>query len=114
MVSNINARNATLSWSPPTHPNGVIQNYYITLVQESGTSRTIDTGDDSLSFLLDMLTPFTNYSVTLVAVNQFSGEASETRTFTTSQDSKFYSQTCVCIHLYNDPDLGGTGTKVNL
>ena len=62
--------NVTISWKPPSYPNGVILTYSYCLVETDNTSNVIigDTTTTDLS-VLDSVTvsPFTNYTATVVA-----------------------------------------------
>ena len=60
------ATDATISlqWSPPDMPNGIITNYKITY-----NAMTINTTDDSTTFTLMGLDPFTNHTISVAALN---------------------------------------------
>ena len=51
-----------------------------------------------LSYVMEMLRPFSNYSVTLNAVNSFIGERSSPVDFTTLEESES-SETCLPVLL---------------
>lgn len=65
IISDLLARSLTVSWSPPTLPNGIIL-YYLLSFAASNTNIVNTTG---LSFAVENLAPYTNYSFVLTSCN---------------------------------------------
>lgn len=60
----LSATSVSISWSPPSAPNGIIQSYTVVLVPGNIQITTTD-----LSRIITNLSPFTNYTVNLEACN---------------------------------------------
>ncbi len=87
MATAINSRNATISWTEPASPNGIIQLYNIVLTEEFGNTTSVTS--TKLSLVLEDLRPFTNYTVVVNAMNSITGEnSSPAVTFTTMEDGE--------------------------
>ena len=78
-----------LQWDTPTSPNGIILFYIITF-----NGMTVNTTDASLFLNVMGLTPFTNYTITVAAVNGAGrGNESDVVILQTEQGSKWYLTT---------------------
>ena len=69
-----------ISWQPPQYPNGIIVMYNYSLVETNGAGRVViagNTTDTELSVEQNItVSPFTNYTVTVVAfTNVGSGDS---------------------------------------
>ena len=80
-----------LSWEEPANNNAPILTYYITLqiVDDMGQEAPLVYSSNITQLGVDGLTPFTEYSVQLVAVNSIGSSApSEPRTVITAEGSE--------------------------
>ena len=69
-ISNMYNLNVSISWDPPSSPNGVILGYNYSLMETSNSSNVIIeyTNTTMLSVQQSvMVAPFTNYTATVVA-----------------------------------------------
>ena len=90
-----NATSLYVSWEEPADNNAPILMYQITLqVMDDGVSLVFTSNITELT--VTGLTPFTVYSVQVVAVNSIGSSApSELRTVMTAEGSE-----CVCLHMH--------------
>ena len=90
-----NATSLYVSWEEPADNNAPILMYQITLqVMDDGASLVYTSNITELT--VTGLTPFTVYSVQVVAVNSIGSSApSELRTVMTAEGSE-----CVCLHMH--------------
>ena len=86
MATAINSRNASISWTEPASPNGIIQLYNIMLTDEFGSTTSVTSTE--LSLVLEDLRPFTNYTVVVNAMNSLTGENSIPVNFATMEDGE--------------------------
>ena len=87
-----------LSWEEPANNNAPILTYYVTLqiVDDMGQEAPLVYSSNITQLGVDGLTPFTVYSVQVVAVNSIGSSApSEPRTVMTAEGSEFVSG---CMH----------------
>lgn len=63
----ITSRNISLSWKPPCHPNGIINNYRIRVynLSDSSLSKTIDTKTNNTSIDVNGLLPYRTYQFSI-------------------------------------------------
>ena len=74
----------SIEWTPPTSPNGVILYYRVTW-----DAMTENTTDDTPGHVITGLTPFTNYTITVAAVNGAGiGNSSESVVLQTEESSE--------------------------
>ena len=74
----------SIEWTAPTSPNGVILFYRVTW-----DAMTENTTDDTPSHIITGLTPFTNYTITVAAVNGAGlGNSSESVVLQTAESSE--------------------------
>ena len=62
--------NVSISWSPPSQPNGVITDYNVTVYRSANTSDTVyrnTTATDTMVTASVVVSPFTNYTVSVSA-----------------------------------------------
>ena len=64
----------SISWSEPTEPNGVIQQYNYTVFNTDTntavvTNFTVSGSTSVVESMLSSIEPYTNYTVTVVAIN---------------------------------------------
>ena len=90
----------TLNWTEPAVPNGVVTGYVITVTNGViGEVFTVNTTDTE--FEVTGLTPYTNYTFTVAAVNGAGvGNASNPVTVQTAEGGVYLSlHTYNCMHL---------------
>lgn len=104
VITNITSTSALVRWSAPTFPNGEILLYSISIMDESSDVRLLNSTIAEIDLLLDSLRPFTEYSVTLYAMNSVMGEVSELMQFTTLEDGE-------CMTLYRVFCVAGVGIE---
>jgi len=72
-VGEVNATSMSLSWTAPTSPNGLITHYVVRAVSSDGRSTSVvsrSDGDDGLLVeVVEGLTPYSRYTVTVSACN---------------------------------------------
>ena len=68
-ISNMYNLNVSISWDPPSSPNGVILGYNYSLMETSNSNVIIEYTNTTLlsAELSVMVAPFTNYTATVVA-----------------------------------------------
>ena len=103
-----NQTNSTidLAWDVPTVCGDTVVSYNVTF-----NGQTINTGSNALTFQLTGLAAFTNYTITITAINMIgAGNASNTIVVQTSENSKLKSTTntlirmhCMHNNVYNPP-----------
>ena len=76
-----NSTSVILTWNIPAMPNGVIQNYTITLLDDNMNIVQNQTVSNLMTVIME-LTPNTSYVVNVSAVTVISGDAAS-MTFTT-------------------------------
>ena len=81
MVTINNSTSVILTWNTPAMPNGIIQHYIITILDDDMNSVQNQTVSN-LMIVITHLTPNTSYVVNVSAVTVTSGDAAST-TFTT-------------------------------
>ena len=87
--------NVTISWEAPSEPRGVILEYSYRLVETDNTNNVIiedtNTTDPSVLLVLDSITvsPFTNYTATVVAYTSAGGGNSVIEVAISPEASKF-------------------------
>ena len=64
-VNSVGQQTVTLSWSPPTRPNGPIVNYDVTLTTQSVSSPTLIRAGLVLQTTLSNLLPYTPYNLSV-------------------------------------------------
>ena len=80
---------AVIQWIIPEFPNGIIQNYTLSLTDANdGTEMNITTDPDQLSVNVTGLDPFTHYWIVVYAETIAVGEGSSNFSIRTLQDSK--------------------------
>ena len=84
--------NVNISWEPPAYPNGVILGYNYTLMETSDLNNVII--DDTNTTLLSveqrvMVSPFTNYTATVVAFTRAGGGESVMEVAISPEAGKF-------------------------
>ena len=61
------ATSVNITWTPPLYPNGIIENYTVTLT--GGDTFELSYDDNAKATIVDDLAPFTMYDVTVTATN---------------------------------------------
>ena len=74
MVTVSNSTSVTLTWNTPAMPNGIIQHYIITLLDDNMNSVQNQTLSNLMT-VITQLTPNTSYVVNVSAVTVRSGDA---------------------------------------
>ena len=90
----------SVEWNEPVILNGVIRYYSITYypTDDSSNTITVNTTDDVTSIMITMLAPFTNYTITVVAVTVAEGDASVPVIVRTDEAGElYYNYTCMFI-----------------
>ena len=96
--------NVYISWSPPSQPNGVITDYSVTVYRSANTSDIVymnTTATDTMVTASVVVSPFTNYIVS-VSASTAAGEGESAKdTITSPQAGRgAYLQGCfiICSH----------------
>ena len=88
MVTSTTSTAITLSWSPPTQ--GTVQSYKLTITGGGG-SQLATVSPPSTTHMFSSLTPFTQYMVTIAAVDSMGRQGdSSTITVTTNTAGIYY------------------------
>ena len=82
MVTVYNSTSVTLTWNTPAMPNGIIQHYIITLLDDNMNSVQNQTVSNLMT-VITQLTPNTSYVINVSAVTVRSGDVAS-MIFTTS------------------------------
>ena len=89
VINTVTSKNVTLSWGPPTEPNGVITKYQFqcSAGEEHVFNRTV-MGSQTTTTLSGLL-PYTSYSCNITAYTSAGGGPAVTVTVNTLQDSEY-------------------------
>ncbi|XP_037397596.1 usherin [Pygocentrus nattereri] len=113
----IHSRNATVSWSPPSRPNGIVTHYNI--YQNSQLSATVPGSSTSLT--LSGLEPYQNYSIQVEACTEvgctLSADSHSIRTPPAPPEGvvapRLYSDTPTSVLLTWEPPVRANGVLEN-
>ena len=78
----------TISWQPPRIPSGAIIRYDISIFNSSGL-HNFDVSGSNLAFTVTGLSPFTNHTFEVVAVNAIGQGEEASLTTRTDEDGMF-------------------------
>ena len=84
--------NVNISWEPSAYPNGVILGYNFTLMETSNLKNVIIEYTNTSLLSIEhsvMVSPFTNYTATVVAFTSVGGGESAMRVASSPEASKF-------------------------
>ncbi|CAJ1048931.1 LOW QUALITY PROTEIN: usherin [Xyrichtys novacula] len=84
VVTALSPSSLHVSWSEPTHPNGIVQRY---LLNQTGVGTIFKNGNRTKNYTVSGLKPYTNYSFVLVACTAVGCGASTPSTARTLQTS---------------------------
>ena len=94
------SKSVDLSWAPPLEEerSGIITNYVI-VFNRRGSDSLVQLTSTAANITLNMLSPFTAYTVTVAASTAVGvGPPSPQLTFTTAEDGKDFLCTLLCSH----------------
>ena len=85
VITTVTSKSVTLTWKPPTEPNGFITEYQF---QCSGESHAVNSNvmGSQTTNTLSRLLPYTNYSCSITAHTSVGGGPAATTSVTTLQD----------------------------
>ena len=87
LIKTITSKSVTLTWKPPTEPNGFISEYQFQCSGENYVVNSNVTGSQTTNTLNGLL-PYTNYSCSITAHTSVGGGPAATTSVTTLQDSE--------------------------
>ena len=96
-VDSISSRSAEISWNPPLQEerNGIIISYIVT-ISEQGTDTQLQLTFTTTIVTLNMLNPFTTYSVAVSASTAVGvGPPTAQLSFITAEDGKILTTPCI-------------------
>ena len=84
------ATSINVVWQPPTYPNGILTSYTLTITLIfTGSSLTYNYPSNTTDALIDNLSPFTQYTVSVTATNSIGSITSDTSNITTGEIGTF-------------------------
>ena len=87
VITTVTSKSVTLTWNPPTEPNGFITEYRFQCSGENHVVNSNVTGSQTTTTLSGLL-PYTNYFCSITAYTSVGGGPAATASVTTLQDSE--------------------------